>query len=150
MIYWLEPHKHFDAEMWLRDRIEHIRDGELGPAQYAAVFRSEDVAAVVAFHSYDPRTLTMQLTMAADDPRWCRKRNVAELLAYPFERAGINKLFTTIPGDNVRAIKVNEGLGLKVEAELAEMFGPGRSAVMCGMTRADWLASKWRKVLCNG
>lgn len=150
MIQWASKEQKPAAEQWLKDRIPHIRGGSLGAAQYAIVAKGGKIAALVAFHQFDPMAQTIQLTMAADDPRWCSRQTVAALLAYAFETCGVNKLYTSIPGDNARAIKVNAGLGLKPEAEIPEMYGPGRSAVICGMTQADWLASKWRKVVEHG
>lgn len=150
LIEWARPDQKPVAEHWLKARIPHISGGSLGAAQYAIVSRGGKIAALVAFHQFDTMAQTIQLTMAADDPRWCSKQTVAELLAYAFKTCGVNKLYTSIPGDNTRAIRVNAGLGLKPEAEISDMYGPGRSAVFCGMTRADWLASKWRKVMENG
>lgn len=145
MMEWLAVDHNRAAEGWLQERIPHIRGGSIGAARYAMVMRNGKIAAMVAFHQFDGLAQTMQLTMAADDPRWCTKSTVATLLAYPFHTCNINKLYTSIPGDNARAIRVNEGLGLKRDGELPDMYGPGRSAVIYGMTKADWLASKWSR-----
>jgi RimJ/RimL family protein N-acetyltransferase len=145
MIRWLNtPQMKLSAERWLVAHIPHIREGGLGEAQYAAVANDVGIMAIVAYHAWDEQAQTMQLTMAADDPRWCGIGTVATLLAYPFVDAGVNKIWTSTPHDNRRAIRLNEGLGLARQAEIPDGYGPGRHAVICGMNRDAWQRSRWR------
>ena len=132
------------ADEYLTARIPALAGGSIQPAQFAMVIGTQGgLQAVVAFHQHDKRAGTLMLTMAANDPRWLTRSNVQALLAYPFEQVGINKLWTWTAGDNERALRVNEWIGLKRQAEIPDQYGPGLSAVICGMTHAEWQKSHW-------
>lgn len=136
-------------ERWLQARIPALAAGGIGAAQYAVAWHGNSVVAVWAFHQYDQIASTLQLTGAADSPRWATRGNIATLMAYPFERAGVNKLWTWTAATNQRALRINTGLGLHEQARIPDQCGPGIAAVICGMTRAEWQRSKWRDVWAN-
>ncbi len=144
LVWAANDHERDLAERWLRERIPHLTGG-LGAAQFAVVMAGCNVRAVTAFHQYDPAAQTMQVSMAADTPRWARRGVIAALLRYAFDRAGVFKLWTMQPDHEAgrRAARFNEGIGFRREAVLLDQYGPGIGAILTAMTRPEWECSKW-------
>jgi Acetyltransferases, including N-acetylases of ribosomal proteins len=92
----------------------------------------------IVFSDYQPQWGTMQLSIAADSPRWAHKGIIKQLLAYPFEQAGVQKLWAAHEHTNVRAQRLSKGLGFKHEGTLAQHFGPRKHAVISRMFREDY------------
>jgi len=106
-----------------------------------AVMHGERIAAVVVYHGR--RASTVEMSVAADTPRWAAKGAVAELLAWPFTILGAVRITALIEAGNARSRRFVEGLGFTVEGVARDGFGEGKDAVMHGFTRRDWLASRW-------
>ena len=125
-----------NVSRWVAERIPHVDD--FGPCSALGVVNSkgEPVAGVV-FHDYQPKCGTIQISMAANTPRWATKRIIKEILAYPFYQLGVRKVWTATPHTNERAIRFNIGIGLKKEAVLANHFGKEHS-VVCRMFRKQY------------
>lgn len=91
----------------------------------------------IVFHSYVPEYGTIEISMAAESPRWATRNIVKQLLAYPFIQLGVRKVWTATPLKNERAIKFNKGIGFKQEAVLAHHYGDDH-AVICRMFRKQY------------
>ncbi|CAB4139856.1 hypothetical protein UFOVP353_59 [uncultured Caudovirales phage] len=120
---------------WTEERIPHVTD--FGPCAALGVVSGDKVLAGVVFHDYQPDFKTIQLSMAADSPRWATRNIIKELLSYPFFQLGVEKVWTSTPHTNERAIKFNKGIGFKQEAVLAKHFGD-RHAVVCRIFKKDY------------
>ena len=140
-----------DAEFaaWVAARLPHV-GADLGFGNCRAVGVAQGVApedkllAGVVYHDWQPKASTIQISCAARSPLWAHPDTLAELLAIPFERMGVNKIWMAIPHTNERAIRFNvNSLHMKREGPLRHQFGPGIHAVIVGMTRGEWLA-KWK------
>lgn len=123
-----------DISKWVAERIPHVTD--FGPCAALGVVTDRLIAGIV-FHDYQPECKTIQLSMAADSPTWASKEIIKELLSYPFNQLGVQKVWTATPHTNERAIKVNKKIGFKQEAVLARHFGD-RHAVICRMFKRDY------------
>ena len=134
-----------NAEMvrWCGRRIPHVGEDGFVAAWAVGVIRRRDLAAVVVFHDWHPEAGTVQLSCAADTPLWASRRVVGAILGVAFRGtlgAAVNKVWTATPHENTRAIKFNEGIGMKREAVLRHHFGVKNHAVICSI-----LAPEWRK-----
>lgn len=132
---------------WVAERIPHVGDsGGFGARVAIGVVsrRSPDdsgrLLAGVVYHDYHPATRTMQVSIAADSPMWARPSTIAALLSYPFDQAGVYRLWTAVPSDCPAVLKVNAHIGFRREAVLAHHFGRGRHAVVARM-----LAPQYRR-----
>ncbi len=124
---------------WTAARIPHMHGGEFGPCKAIGVVSNDGkMLAGVIYHDYQPTAETIQLSMAADSPRWARKGVIRGLLHYPFEQIGVQKLWTATPHTNERAIRFNKGIGFTQEAVLAHHFGHKKHAVICRMLKVDY------------
>ena len=113
--------------LWAADRIDDMKYGG-GPPNGTRGIGIEDSTGklmfVACFHTWEPRHGTMEVSIAADDPRWMRARKcTAAIFDYVFATSGVQKLWTRTPAKNVRALRVLKGLGFTYEAVLKRQFG---------------------------
>lgn len=137
------PDESAAMEQWLVERIPNMEGGSFGPAVFAGVVQRGALVAGVAFHEWRPGYDTLQLSMAAETPRWATRGVIAGLFRYAFVTAGAHKLWTATPASNTRAISFNLGIGMKQEAILRHHFGVKKHAVICSMLAPEWRRSKW-------
>ena len=128
----------FDGPLveWAAQRIPHA--GDFGPAAAVGVQGDGRLIAVCVYHGL--RYGTCEISMAADSPRWARKGIIRALLSVPFEQYGCHLVQTITPQDNIRAIRFNQGIGMKLEAKLRDRYAPGRAAVIASMTKDEFHA----------
>lgn len=86
------------------------------------------------------RGFDCELTFAASSPRWCRKGVLAALFNYPFEQRGCTRMTLIIGSNNKRAIKLNLGLGFKLEGIARRAYDGHNDAWVLGMLREE---CKW-------
>jgi RimJ/RimL family protein N-acetyltransferase len=102
------------------------------------VARNWKLVAGVVFSHFTGRSFVA--TIAAEDPRWCRKGILAGLFAYPFQQAGAAVLTCYIAEHNKRSLKLCRGLGFKDAGRVRDFF-PDGDAIMLDMVRSEckWL-----------
>jgi hypothetical protein len=131
----------FDEQIaaWVAERIPHVRGGSFGPCAAIGVISGDRLLAGVVFHALQPDYQTMQLSMAAGSPMWARRDIVAGLLHYAFEQNPVYSLNTVTPPENEAALKVNKHIGLQRKTIIPHYFGKKRHAVVCQMTKPEYL-----------
>ena len=122
---------------WVCNRIPHAEP--FGECVGIGVADDAELLAGVVFDQWSEMHKTLQLSMAADSPRWAKRGIVYALLSYAFDQAGAQKLWTATPISNERALKFNLGVGFTKEAVLGHHFGK-EHAVICRMYRKDFEA----------
>jgi RimJ/RimL family protein N-acetyltransferase len=87
------------------------------------------------------RKFDCELTFAASSPRWCRKGIVRALFHYPFVQQGLQRMTLIIGRNNKRAIRLNTGLGFKIEGTVRRAYDGMNDALILGMLREEcrWL-----------
>lgn len=96
--------------------------------------KNEIIAAAV-FHNY--RGHDIQIGFCADSPRWAQRGVIRAVFHYPFVQLGCLRL-TSIPAEtNIRARKLNEGLGFKIEGYHPNAYAPGVAAITYGMQKDE-------------
>ncbi|HUU25582.1 MAG TPA: GNAT family protein [Methyloceanibacter sp.] len=108
-----------------------------------AVMRGDKIAAVIIYHQH--RGASLEMTNAADTPRWATKGVIAELLSYPFEVLGCRRIEAIVRADNVRARRFDEGIGFEQEGIMREKF-EDCDGIMYSLTKRDWLGSRWHRI----
>ncbi len=112
---------------------------------------SANLLAVCIFHNYTAPTMidgkqwygTCEISFAAKSPRWATRRTISNLLRIAFLQYNCRKVVTVIPSTNKRAIRFNEGIGLKPEGTLRHQFAKGVHACIHGMMRSEFEA-RWK------
>ena len=111
---------------------------------------NDRVLAVCVYHGYiQPTQINGQpwyglceISFAAASPKWATRRSINNLLSIPFLQYNCRKVVTVIPSTNKRAIRFNEGIGLKPEGTLRHHFAKGVHACIHGMMKSEWQA-RW-------
>lgn len=134
---------------WVANRIPHLTGPGFGQCQAIGILSSdEELLAGVVFHDWIPAHRTIQLSLAADSPRWARRGVVGEFLAYPFDELDVRKVWTATPHKNERALRINRGFGFKQEAILARHYGD-QHAVICRLFQHEY-RNRFIKDVSNG
>ena len=145
-----------DAEVasWVAERIPNVGGDGFGPCAAIGVADTSRIPrgyladtpriprgylAGVVYHDYQPKHRVIQLSMAASNPMWARRENIAGLLAYPFLQLDVFKCWIATERTNEHALKTWRHIGWRQEAILAHQFGPGRHAVVMRMLKPDFL-----------
>ena len=128
---------------WAAKQIPHVGKSGFGPCRAIAVLSPDNrPLGAIVYHDWSEQHGTVQISMATVSPMWAKPQTIRDLLAIPFLQYGVRKVWTCIPSDNERAIRFNEGIGMKSEAILRHQFGHKRHAVIFGMMRHEYDA-RW-------
>lgn len=152
-----------DAEVthWVCERIPHLRvripyfePGQvLGPAVARGVLNDEgQLVAGVVYHSYDPFVRGIEVSCAADTPRWGNREVFRELLRYPFEVAHCIRVTAATPRKATSPRRFLEGLGFKREGSVRLGFGDD-NAIIYGLLADEWASGRFcrpRRGLSDG
>ena len=120
---------------WVGRRI--MGYGDFGPCVAIGVADGNTPIAGIVYHMWAPDFRTMQVSMAADSPRWAQRGIIRAMLHYPFEQQGVRKLWSVIASNNERALKFNKGIGFRQEAMLYRHFGE-HNAIVTRMFDKDY------------
>lgn len=83
----------------------------------------------------------VEITFAADSPKWATRATIAKLMHWPFVQLNCHRVTTRIARSNHRAIRFNEGIGFKQEGVIRGGWGPGEDAILLGLLRDE--APEW-------
>ena len=131
---------------WAAERVPYIGEYGFGACKTIAIATGtapeDSVLAVVVLHEFLPHTRTCMVSVAAASPLWATRGNIRAILRVPFEQYKVRKLWSVIASTNARSLKLNRGLGFKVEGTLRHHFAPRVHAIVAGMMDYEW-ASRW-------
>jgi RimJ/RimL family protein N-acetyltransferase len=110
-----------------------------GSAAAIGVEQNGVLLAVAAFDRY--RGHDIEISFAADSPRWAQRGVIRGIFHYPFVQLGCVRLTTITAENNTRARRLDEGLGFVLEGVHPNGLAPGVAAVSYGMQRSEckWL-----------
>lgn len=111
-----------------------------------AVERQGSCLAVVAFHDYRPE-MNIEVSIAAESPRWAHPDVIATLLAYPFRECGLRRVTASVRADNEKSRRLVEGLGFVSEGLLRQSAADGQDMLVYGMVRSEYLDRYGKRAL---
>ena len=122
---------------WAKDRMPLLNIE--GCAAAIGVEENGVFLAVAVFDRY--RGHDIEISFAADSPRWARRGVIRGIFHYPFVQLGCVRLTTITAENNTRARRLDEGLGFVLEGIHPNGLAPGVTAVSYGMQRSEckWL-----------
>lgn len=117
-----------------------------GPAQGIGVINEAGaLIAGVIYSNYDPDFRTIELSFAADTPKWLSRPIICELLGYAFDTLNVNRLNAFTPKKNGPARKFIDKFGFRREGVATDGFGPGEDAIISRLLKREWLLTKWAR-----
>lgn len=104
-----DPARNRFLQAWIEQRLQ----SNLGQCACLGVWRNERLIAVCAYNKYT--TYDIEISFAADSPRWATKQVVTWLLSYPFVQLKVQRVTALVKKSNRRARKLLTGIGFKEE-----------------------------------
>lgn len=126
-----------EVSEWVRSR---LGIDDFGPCVTMGFVHKDCFIAGAVFNNW--RHPGIELSFAADSPRWATKGNITALLSYPFVQLGCARLTAYTRAANERARTVLVGLGFEQEGYHPHGF-PDDDAVSYGLLREKnrWMRS---------
>ena len=130
---------------WVARRIPQVGSGAaFGPCAAIGVAGGEGgLIGGVVFSNWRPACRSIEVSFASETPRWLTRRLLGAILAYPFAQLGCERLTAVTPRRAKAARRFLDGFGFKREGLVRKGFGDD-DAVISGMLRREWEASRWR------
>jgi RimJ/RimL family protein N-acetyltransferase len=95
----------------------------------------------VLFHNWQPDFGTIELSAAADSPRWLLKQTIREIMGICFDQLQCQQIFSRMAADNERAAQIYEFLGFNCIL-LPNMRGAGKHEYLMLLTVDEWRENK--------
>ena len=116
---------------WVARKIGFDDPDFFGPCKAIAVADANDVPlAGVVFSGYRDLYKSIEVSIAAESPRWATRGVIHALLSYPFDQLGCERVQVTIPLRNARAQRFCKGIGFVREGVMRRGFGSDHAVVM--------------------
>ena len=126
-----------DVVQWVADRIPYC----VGFSPNAVGIGLEENGAIECGVVYDAYSeVDIQMSIAAETPKWCQRGNLRMFFDYPFNQLGCARVTAIVAKGNKRARRMNEGLGFAHEGTHKKAIRGGQTAITYGMTKED---CKW-------
>jgi RimJ/RimL family protein N-acetyltransferase len=129
---------------WVKARIEVMqgRDSVFGASTALGVMDKGKLIAGVVFHNWQPGFRTIEISCAAESPRWAVRGIMSELLSYPFGQIGVNRVTCVTAHDNARTRRFLEGLGMTLEGVGVAAYGD-KDAAFYRLLKSEWEAGRF-------
>lgn len=120
---------------WVRRRMQRPV-ASFGSCTAIGVADGPSPIAGVVYHNWIESVPAVEMSIAAEHPKWAKRGIIKALLDYPFQQLGCVRVSAIIPIDNARALRFVRGIGFVQEGVARKGFGDTHAAV-CGMTDDD-------------
>lgn len=119
--------------------VDHLPYGEVfGPATAIGVLGDEgDLRGVVVYSAYNPLFRNIELSFASAHPFWLTRSVIGDLLSYPFDQLGCNRVTGVTPKRNKEARAFLDKFGFRREGVVRRGFGSD-DAIISGLMRSEW------------
>ena len=128
-----------EIEKWVADRIPGCAR-LFGECQAVGVSNGEIIAGVV-FHNWSPENRTIEVSAAADSPKWATRANLTRLLDYPFGALGCRLVLARHSEFNRRARKLWGAMGAK-EYFIPDLRADGEGEAIAVLSSDAWAKSR--------
>ncbi|MEM9969517.1 MAG: N-acetyltransferase [Pseudomonadota bacterium] len=133
---WTRPD---EAASWAAARIKGCERGWAGfQAAFVVNAAGKDVAAVV-FHDWNPEAGVIEVSAAAQTPRWAARSVLTELFGYAFNGCGCQAVAARTTSE--RVAKLWQGFGA-TKHEIPRLAGRDRALTLLVLTDDAWRASR--------
>jgi RimJ/RimL family protein N-acetyltransferase len=110
-----------------------------GDWQVIGLAEDNTLHCVAIYH--DLRENSIEMSIAADTPKWATRGNIRAFLHYPFCQQGVSHVRAVIHIKNHRSRRFVQGLGFKLEGVLRQASKDGKNLMLYGMVRKE--ADRW-------
>lgn len=136
MIIFPTPEQNLFLKAWIEERLQASL-GRPADVQCLGVMRDKRLLAVAAYNNY--KTLDIELSFAAEDPRWATKQTVTWILSYPFVQLKTQRVTAVVKKSNRKARRLLLGVGFKEEGAHRHAGANLETTFSYGMVRPDFM-----------
>lgn len=106
----------------------------------------EPMFAGVVFHNYSPESGVMEMSAAADSPRWMTRRVLHAMHSYIFEDADCQMAVMRVSEQNKRMLRIGERFGYTPH-RIPRLRGRDEAEILFTLTDDEWKAGKYGKTI---
>jgi RimJ/RimL family protein N-acetyltransferase len=121
------------------------KKNDFGPCGSIGVISGEHVLGAAVFHNWQEDDGVIEISAAADSPRWLGRKTIHEIMGICFKQHGCQQIVSRMAIDNERAIRIYEFLGF-TKIILPNMRGRGKDEYLMLLTDEMWAAHKLNEV----
>ncbi len=106
---------------WLIARLDDpdvTEPNDFGNYRACGVASGSRLYAAVVYSGWQRGSGNIMMSIASDSPRWATRSNIRELLGMPFTVLGCNRITSIIRDDNIKSMRLAEGVGFVKEGAL--------------------------------
>lgn len=126
---------------WVADRIPGCERG-FGPC--AAMSVGSPLIGAVVFHNYNPEGAVMEMSAAAESPRWLSRPVLAAMHGYVFDRAGCQLAVLRVSERNRRMLRIAKAYGYE-GTRIPRLRGRDEAEIILTLTDDAWRSSKFHR-----
>ena len=123
---------------WVQKQFPQIVS--FGQCVAIGVARQDRLIAGVVYYNYHPHMI--DASFAATDPRWCSRRILRAMFAYPFEQIKVRRLQVAVAKRDRRGRRMLKRVGFKPEGRRSAANPDGSDVIEYAMLREN---CKWLK-----
>jgi RimJ/RimL family protein N-acetyltransferase len=120
---------------WVSQKLFKDHDSFGLSSAIGVVCKGKLIAGVV-YNNYHPR-LSMEMSVASIDKRWCTRHNLKAFFKYPFIDLGVKRVQTLCSAQDEGVIMFNKRLGFTLEGLHREAWPHGGDAFSWGMLKSE-------------
>lgn len=113
----------------------------------SSVIGIEDGGGLLAgfvFHNFDPHAGAIEMSAYARSPRWCNRKNMRDILSYPFGELGVRIVFARHSEHNKQARRLWVAMGGK-EYPIPDLHAEGVAEIITVLSAEGWQASRYMR-----
>ncbi len=113
------------------------------------VFDNGNLVAGMVYHNYDGQAGVIEISGAADNPKWLTRPVLKEMFEYPFRQLGCQAVVMRVDGNNARLGRMLPAYGF-LKYEIPRLRGRDRSETIYVLHDDVWVTNKFNKERNNG
>ena len=124
---------------WVAERIPGCARG-FGPCVAMSV--GDPIIAGVVFHNYSPESRVIEMSAAAESPRWLSRSVLARMHAYIFEDADCQMAVMRVSERNTRMLRIAKAFGYTAY-KVPRLRGANEAEIILTLTSDQWEVSRF-------
>lgn len=140
----LQPELHAAMIAYVDERIEGRGRG-FGNCKTMGVFDDDDILGVIVFHNWNPEAGVIEISAAADSPRWLNRWVLDRIFGYAFDDVGCQLVVARISEHNQATQRIFTRYGFE-NVLIKRLRGRGEDERIFTLTDDAWRSDHLRQV----
>lgn len=153
-VYW--GHDSTDARTnanlaaWVGQKLFGDKARGFGPCTTMAVFDEQELLGVMVFHNYESAAGIIEVSGAANDPRWLTRPVLRQMFAFPFDELGCQMVVMRVSETNARLMRILTAYGFQ-SYRIPRLRGRNEDEIVFTLTDDRWRNNGFhRRIVADG